>query len=225
MTTADLHRMLMMELDKQPSGAIQSFLRTELDYALNQAYISLINQKYTGHNILQARFEMDPKIGDDLRPLIEITRSNINYGARGNTLTTNISASDVLYVITVKLYSLRGNVITGSYLLKNIPHAAIKPFLQNEENYPWIPNPVYTIDKNELTIYVSPEFRTGNTTYESEVSYLKKPRTIDYNHNPGDEIEVAWGYEIVQLAATLLLENIESPRVSMHNQLVTQTNQ
>lgn len=115
------------------------------------------------------------------------------------------------------------------YKLIPITHAQAIKFLTTTRNIPYIPHPVYTIDTKPihldydythvLNVYSDGKMFAGGTS--GDLLWL---RVCCYQkvNSDADLILVTWADEIIRHAATLALENIESERASMHNQLTQQ---
>lgn len=75
MTTKDLHIAFKVLLDKNAEnvayGGCPAFLDEEVDIFLNQAYLQVVAQKFTGNNTIQQGFEASVKRTADLERLVK----------------------------------------------------------------------------------------------------------------------------------------------------------
>jgi len=119
-----------------------------------------------------------------------------------------------------------------------IPESALNQYLLTPENYPYIPDPVYCFLKDvnlKKSVDTYPAGEVGEAVlvfdpdYISEwkqfgtggiASYVPKAlvKVLCYQEltNDTDEILVGWEHEIINLAADIALNNIESQRTQEH---------
>lgn len=75
MLTSDIHKAFKVIMDKNAEavsfGGCPAFLPEEIDLFLNQAYIEIICNKYTGQNSLNIAFEGSVKRIQDLEGLVK----------------------------------------------------------------------------------------------------------------------------------------------------------
>lgn len=238
MTIQDLHIAIKMELDKGVLSSIPNFTDEQIDYFINSSYLMLINQKFTGNNKLQQAFEDSVKRMSDLKDLVVTVKisGNKSDGGIDNEYSFNISTySDIMYPVQQVLYF---DVITGIKDVRTsvtIKHEDSNKFKYTTNNNPWIPEPVLLYSKDTITAYVDPiDLPRYNDNVELELTYVKQPARLQYwvydtngNKLPnlsGDatqipEVAEHVHLEIVSLAVSMMLDNIESQRVQTQPQI------
>lgn len=231
MTIQDLHIAIKMELDKNVISGYPSFTEEQIDYFINRAYLMLINQKFTGHNELQAGFEGNTKRIADLNDLIVRLdlAGNIVDGNEYHFSTT--SANDILYVVS-QLVEF-GDAIRKTVI--DIDHSIINKFILSDVNNPWIPEPAITWERDKARVFVDPiDMDDYPSTATLRIEYIKLPVRLQFylydgsgNRTPNmsgtatqiPEIAEHVHQEIVSVAIDLMLDNIESQRIQTHPQI------
>ena len=120
MKISDLHKAFKVLMDKNSEavafGGCPAFLPEEIDLFLNQAYIEVICNKYTGNNTMQVGFEGAVKRIADLQKLIKTdSAQNLVYPyASSNVLTLSLKTEkslrecsmQIVYSIMIMKYQL-----------------------------------------------------------------------------------------------------------------------
>lgn len=224
MTVSEMHNAFRQQIDKSTSltGSVD-FLSEEIDYWLNEAQERFIKQRMFGTNYKQLVFEQNEKRIDDLRTLVvtstkytltqSTTASNMKYGS----LDVAPSTAPYLYYVNSSVYNSSsvqlqsGNVMQEMYI-----NDYIKDFINN----PYIRRPLVLITGSIISFIHSDEF----IPIQYDITYIKKPMVLTID-TPGTyetntcELSEQTHKEIVTLAASLVIENIESPRVQTYEQL------
>lgn len=226
MKISDLHKAFKVLMDKNSEavafGGCPAFLPEEIDLFLNQAYIEVICNKYTGNNTMQVGFEGAVKRIADLQKLIKTdSAQNLVYPyASSNVLTLSNFFKDgeelkrMFYVDCVLHYD---NEVSTCIL---IDHDKAGKFLQTYNNLPWIDTPVAVLEDNTLKIYIDP-IRMEAEEYTTDITYVKYPELIqhtDYNRNITEVPDYILN-EVVNRAVVIALENIESNRAQTKLQI------
>lgn len=226
MKISDLHKAFKVLMDKNSEavafGGCPAFLPEEIDLFLNQAYIEVICNKYTGNNTLKVGFEGAVKRIADLQKLIKTdTALSLVYPySHSNVLTLSNFFNDgeqlkrMFYVDCVLHFN--GEATTCSLT----DHEKAKGFLQTYNNIPWIETPIAVLEDNTLKIYIDP-IRMSSEQYTADITYIKYPETISYKDYNKDITEVP-DYvlnEVVDRAIEIALETIESQRAQTKVQL------
>ena len=219
MKISNLHTLFKVTLDKNAQaasfGGSPAFLPEEIDHFLNQGYIEVLSNKFTGHNAQQMPFEGSVKRISDLERLVK-TDSNqeLASDATSNVLTLDNFFKDVkgkghrMFFINAVLRFKNG--VTNCEL---VDHRVSKRFLKTYNNDPWIDTPVVTLADNQLHVFVDAHKMHG--PFKIDVTYVKYPEKIDHKNYDNDITEVPEYilYEVVNRAALIALENTESQRV------------
>lgn len=232
MTVSEIHKAFKVQMDKNAAaiafGGCPAFLPEEIDLFLNQAYIEVINNKFTGNNRLQQPFEQSVKRIADLYKLIktdkdvdlQYTDSSSNvlimpnfFKEQDSDATTN---KRMFYVDCVLHFG------SSSANCMLIDHASTKRFLQTYDNLPWIQTPVAALEDNTLKIYFDPKSMVVDD-YSCDITYVKYPEVIDNTKTNIiiDEVPDYVLYEVINRAVVIALENIESQRSQTKLQINT----
>lgn len=236
MKVADIHKTFKLVLDKNADavafGGCPAFLPQEIDSFLNQAYLQVVCNKFTG-SLTQVPFEASVKRTADLQKLIKTDKAiNLSTSINTNELTLNNfygnqykedgtflnSKKRMFYVNSVLNFTDEyGSEIQAACLLIN--HDDANNFKRTYNNDPWIEQPVITIEDNTLKVYI--DNYSMYAPYSLDLTYLKEPDKIDHTI-PSleiDEVSDAVMYEVIERAAILALENIESQRTATKAQI------
>jgi len=224
MTVSEMHNAFRQQVDKSTSltGSVD-FLSEEIDYWLNEAQERFIKQRMFGTNYKQLGFEQGEKRIDDLRTLVVISdkytltqstfASNMKYGS----LDPNPTDAPYMYYINSSVYNVSNiQLQSGNVMQEEYVNDYIKDFINN----PYIRRPFVLIIGTTISFIHGDEF----TPTQYDLTYVRKARTLTINF-PGTyetnicELPQQSHKEIVTLAASLVIENIESPRVQTYEQL------
>lgn len=219
MTILDLHTAFKVNMDKNAQGiafgGCPAFLPEEIDMFLNEAYIQVIHNKYTGTNTRNEGFESGVKRIADLQKLVTTDKSvalvypdsSSNVLVLNDFTTGSNSNKRMLYVDCVLHF---GN---NSATCTLIDHITAKGFLQTYNNLPWVDTPKAVLKDDMLKIFIDP-IKMVSSTYTADITYVKYPTTINYKNynNTITEVPDYILNEVVDRAVVLALENIESGR-------------
>ena len=234
MTLEDMHTAFDVELDKLNGTSYPSFLPEEKDFWLNKAYLMLINQKFTGSNVLGEGFEGGVKRIADLQNLLRTARlTDTSENTTNNLINYEIILSDkMLYFISAIFVQMKDDnqTVDTTIPIRLVTHDVLQNFMATPHNLPYIPYPVGVIDQDQFIIAVDRfEYSKEKTDKcQVEINYIKYPKTFDSSKTNGNstitglqdspEIAEHTHNEIVALAVYLAIENIESPRVQTNVQ-------
>lgn len=224
MKVSDIHKAFKVIMDKNSEavafGGCPAFLPEEIDLFLNQAYIEVLNNKFTGMNTMQIGFEGSVKRIADLESLIKTDKSIVASVETGtNVITVNdFFGSEGVYNRMFYITSvLHFEDNTSTCVL--VDHDSVRKFLKAYNNDPWIDTPVSTLEDNKLKVYV--DTHTMKAPYTLDITYVKFPIKIDYT-TPNTEINEVPDrvmYEVINRAVVIALENIESKRTETKLQI------
>ena len=221
MTVSEIHKAFKVIMDKNAEavafGGCPAFLPEEIDLFLNQAFIEIVSNKFTGQNILQVPFEGSVKRVADLEGLVK-TDTNISLTAIPNTNVLTLddfSNSDtrMFYVTSILHFN------NGSSICVLVSHEDARRFLKTYNNDPWIDTPVSTLENNRLKIMI--DTYTMEPPYTMDITYVSFPPRID-STEPTTDITVVPDrvlYEVINRAVIIALENIESRRIETKAQI------
>lgn len=219
MTVLDLHTAFKVNMDKNAQGVAfggcPAFLPEEIDMFLNEAYIQVIHNKYTGSNTIKTAFEQSIKRIADLQKLV-VTDSGISLvypDPNSNVLLLNNFSNgknDTLRMLYVDCVLHFGN---NSATCTLIDHTTAKQFLKTYNNDPWVNTPKAVLKDDTLKIFIDSHEMVADS-YTADLTFIKYPTKIDYTEY-NKEITDVPDYvlnEVVDRAVTMALENIESGR-------------
>lgn len=194
-------------------GGCPAFLPAEIDLFLNQAYIEVISNKYTGTNVMQVPFEGSVKRISDLEKLVKTDYSvAVSFDSSSNVLTMDnfhnaTGQNQRMFYVTAIVHF--GNSSTTCTLTD---HDSARRFLKTYNNDPWVETPISTLQDNKLKVYI--DTHSMATPYSIDITYVKFPSKID-SSTPSviiDEVPDRVMYEVINRAVLIALENIESKR-------------
>lgn len=254
MTTKDLHIAFKVLLDKNSEsiayGGCPAFLDEEVDIFLNQAYLQVINQKFTGNNTIQQGFEVSVKRTSDLEKLVKtdhlvpVVRGFANVLELKNAFTKEKPAGNGdqgegnnnckrLYFVSARLLwdftkdsgpNVLERIGINTAPVSLVNHNVAQKFLMTHNNHPYIPTPIATMEDDSLLIYVDPyKMLTTENKYYLDLTYVKYPSTIDHNKPTDtlDNLPDSVMDEVVNRAVLIALDNIEAPRTQQKSQINT----
>lgn len=227
MTTATAHKNLKVILDKNAQGVAfggaPAFIDAELDIFLNQAQNEIFSNKFTGNNVLKQGFEQTLLRTSELDKFVQ-TDDNIfaKHTEYNEFVLDNVhNDGNRLILLEVMLY-----MQSHQSVCMILNHQQVRPFKQTYNNIPWIDTPVCTIENDSMLFYVDPimmqddEYSPSDNGYEVKLTYVRPPKPFNYL-KPNEELEFSDDImeEIINRAAVLALENIESQRTQLKAQI------
>lgn len=227
MTNEVAHKNLKVIIDKNAQGVAfggaPAFLDAELDIFLNQAQNEIISNKFTGNNVLQQGFEANALRMSELDKLV-CTDDNV-YAVHTDynefVLDNVHNDGNRLIILQVMLHMQSHQTICSMF-----DHTNVRLYKQTYCNTPWIEIPVYTIEDNKLYVYIDPimmedvNFAPSAEGYEVKLTYVRPPIRFNYLQ-PKQELEFSDDImeEIINRAAVIALESIESQRATTKTQI------
>lgn len=242
MTHKDIYTKFMIEYDKaNVASSYPSLTEYEIATILDKAYNALIAQKFTGNNPRRSSFESDNKSISDLQPLI---KTDVCTGSldSANSFSANLPDGFLYYISSCIEHTISKESKPMDELavriinVKLVDHNTANKFLISPTNLPWVKTPVCYIEGNEITVIYDPMMQDLET--DIYVTFIKKPNTFVKENLTGkntyltfveekDEngkVIVPKGYEfecndtvaeeLISLAVTFALENVESQRLN-----------
>lgn len=242
MTHNDIYTKFMIEYDKaNVASSYPSLTEYEIATILDKAYNALIAQKFTGNNPRRSSFESDNKSISDLQPLI---KTDVCTGSldSANSFSANLPDGFLYYISSCIEHTISEKSKPMDELavriinVKLVDHNTANKFLISPTNLPWVKTPVCYIEGNEITVIYDPMMQDLET--DVYITFIKKPNTFVKENLTGkntyltfveekDEngkVIVPKGYEfecndtvaeeLISLAVTFALENVESQRLN-----------
>ena len=241
MTHKDIYTKFMIEYDKaNVASSYPSLTEYEIATILDKAYNALIAQKFTGNNPRRSSFESDNKSISDLQPLI---KTDVCTGSldSANSFSANLPDEFLYYISSCIKHTISeeskpmDEFTTRIVNVKLVDHSTANKFLVSPTNLPWVKTPVCYIEGNEITVIYDPMMQDLET--DVSVTFIKKPNTfvkenltegtcftfVEKKNEDGNvivpdaykfECNDTVAEELISLAVTFALENVESQRLN-----------
>lgn len=221
MKVSDIHKAFKIQMDKNAEsvsfGGCPAFLPEEEDLFLNQAFIEVISNKFTGMNSQQVPFEGGVKRIADLENLVKTDYDiSASFDSSSNVLTVENFSNNNTRMFYVDAVLHFGSKQSNCVL---ISHENARRFRKTYSNDPWIDIPVSTLENNKLIVYIDTHSMTE--PYTVDITYVSFPPKIDYTQADKEITEVPERvlYEVINRAVVIALENIESKRTETKVQI------
>lgn len=203
----------MIEYDKAGiTSSYPSLTEYEVATILDKAYLALIAQKITGNNPRRSTVESDVKAVSDLKGLI--TTDECAIAANSDSVVGNRRKWSLP---TGFLYFIGGTIRNTP--MKLIPHESAEKFFYTPYNNPWIKIPVCYIEGDHL--FTLEEYKQSYTNSDVvNITYIKEPskfanmQSNNMNTSTTFECNDSMVEELISLAVTFALENVESSRLN-----------
>ena len=228
MTIAEMHIAVKLELDKTASLELPAFEPEEISYWLNSSIRRFVKSRYGGANNKGTGFEETQKRTDDIRTLIEretvTTPSSSSDYPNGYIYTLPVEGSGVgseNYWVTLSEQCMIS--VDGTTSLVGITECTMDEYRQKLDDpysehilHYQTAKPLRLFD-NESVVLIT----DGNYTITSYyLTYLKKPAEVQLSGSlvigVNCDLPEHTHDEIVKLAVSMMLENIEQPRYSTY---------
>ena len=218
MTHNNIYNKFLIEYDKaNVTSSYPSLTEYEAATIFDKAYNALIAQKVTGNNVRRAPFEADIKAISDLQGLVVIWNQK-RLSNSFNIASYNLP-SDFLYFVDAYLGQRLDNPMDDiEKRLVNVQivdHQTANKFIINNSNMPWIKHPVAYIEDGKINIVYDP-YDKPDTDHLS-ITYIKQPQKFVKENLFDDtefELNDTVAEELISLAISFALENVESPRLN-----------
>jgi len=230
-----MHIAVKLELDKSSALELPAFEPEEIDLWLNNAIRKFVKTRYSGMNSKGQSFEQSQKRTDDLRTLykqVTILPESYDSSHMANSYIFKLPVEDSGeggedYWLTI-MEQVSHSAISGlsgitECTLDEYPQKVADPFSEHHLHYGDAkPLRIYGVTNGSDEVWLASD---GNYTInEYHLAYLRKPATVD-NIPAGTtdcDLPEHTHDEIVKLAVSMMLENIEQPRYQTYqNELNT----
>lgn len=235
MTYQEVYDKFMIEYDKATvTASYPSFTQYEICTFLDKAYLALIAQKLTGNNPRGIGFEGDVKAIHDLQgllyyPTFSISPIDPDFRYADNVFQARSYLDfNILYIISAQCRII-SQPINKTCKLVSL-ETARKSFV-TDSNYPNVKTPLLFLGSDDdnttpfVYIVLDPDFvkRLNRERLFLYIRAIAKPSSfIDHMQNlqiVDFELNDEMAGELVNLAVTMALENIQSPRLQTKAQL------
>lgn len=227
MTVSEMQNALLLKLDKSASFQVAAFEPEDLLFWLNEAQDVLLKQKVFGNNPRGTRYGEGLKRMEDISPLVvysdELTYDAVSgplkahaYHPNVATLIISDNISDYLYYVGADVHIVDPHAPTNNVPQESmlVEESVIGKLIATPYNDPVLRQCYIYLKEGEVNVIYDP-FATLSSIY---VSYIRKPGKL-VTETPGEgevntsELPEHVHSEIVDLAVSMLLENIESQRL------------
>ena len=205
MTIGAMHAEFKLLMDKADAGGSPSFLASEIDRFLNAAIERFITKRAFGNNPRRTSFEEDQKRRDDLRNIIkDHTNSTFkqNASSKPNGWFTTLP-KDYRHSINEECTITGGTRVS----VKPITYDRYNKIINDPFNTP-DGSEVYRLDYSKDSV----ELISAIEPTKYYLRYLSTPRDVSMQGSISCILAEHTHREIVRMAVTEALENIEDPR-------------
>jgi hypothetical protein len=216
MTVDEAHIEFEITLDKRSTSQAPEMPAEVIDYFLNEAQARFVKTRYNKNNIYKAGFEENQKRTEDLRTLVvteEIAVSSVDYeDDEYYQVDLSTTASQYWFYLRGRAQVTKDNCGATWTRVKVIQQDDLEKVKIDPFNKPTYTRPVIYFENGNILV-----ISDGTFTVDSfKLTYLKEPAQVDSISNPQVEFDMPehTHKEIVQLAADIAIENIESQRIN-----------
>lgn len=224
MTIAEAHIEFDVTLDKRFTSQTPELPPEIIDYFINEAQARYVKTRYGKNNFYQAGYEEIQKRTDDLKNIVKtviIDTTDVSY--EDDVVRANLDDADNYW------FFLRGRVLSSNASCgeqwkkpKRVQQDDLETVREDPFNKSYYEQPVIYFEDGDVFILNDGTF----TTPQYKLTYLQKPSVVNVGTYGGPVVEFNMPEhthkEIVQLAAMIAVENIESPRVQTLTQQLGQ---
>lgn len=229
MTIEQFHREFKVFFDKVDSSAYPEFQDGEIDIYLNEAQERIIKLRYGKNNIYRAGFEEIQKRTDDLKNLVKTRFCTVteetSYSVVGDTVyraslsslfddaeLTTQSVDNYMFYIKSIAETTKGDCKTWSRV-KLVQQDDVSSIGGDPFNKPTFTRPIIFFEDSDIFVWTAKDCSISSF----QVTFLKRPALMNIGTYEGDKTECELSEhlhkELLQLAITIAIENIQSPRV------------
>ena len=228
MLITDAHIEFEITLDKRSTSVAPEMPPEVIDYFINEAIARFVKTRYAKNNIYKAGFEETQKRTEDLRTLVSTevqTTIAVPY-EDDNYVQVDIPGFTGLYWFYLRMsaYVTKENCGSKYQEVKLVQQDDLQRVLRDPFNKPVFDKPVAYFENGNILLVSDDSF----TITQAKVTYLRAPAIVNVGTYGGTPAVVEFDLpdhthkEIVQLAADIAIENIESQRINtIKQQLAT----
>ena len=220
-----MHLSFKQGLDKFDSKNYPNLEPEEIDLVLNQAQEAFVKQRYGYNNTKKEAFEQTQKRIEDLYTLIKSVRltpltntsENINDYSVFVQLPTDHWIT-IQELTNITYLDCNSNSSTEDVYTKPIQHNDYSKLISNPFGQPTDEKVLRLMTQQGVELLHS----STSTISEYKIRYIKEPVRIDNVTIPNVDCELSnhTHQEIVNIAISIALENIEAQRIKTYIQVV-----
>jgi hypothetical protein len=215
MTIAEAHIEFDITLDKRFTSQTPEFPPEVVDYFMNEGLARYVKTRYGKNNLYRAGFEEIQKRTDDLKNIVKtviIETEPVDYEENVDRVDIDLAPGYWFF--------LRGRVLVNNEScgdkwkkLTLVQQDDLETVEGDPFNKTYYDEPVGYFEDGDIFVQNDGSF----TTPKYKLTYLRKPAVVNVGTYGGPVVEFDMPEhthkEIVQFAAMIAVENIESPRV------------
>lgn len=216
MDISNMHIAVKLELDKSSALELPAFEPEEIDFWLNNAIRKFVKTRYSGMNVKGTSFEQTQKRTDDLRTLLvvdtisSISSSQASRFENGSKWDLPVdywfSIRETISVwMTTPAEIFHWGVIESTW--DEIDARLLDPYSEHILHYN-VAKPIRLFNGETIEIITDGNYNIGAIV----MTYIKAPVTVDLSGTTDCDLPEHTHDEIVKLAVSMMLENIEQPR-------------
>jgi len=219
-----MHISFKQGLDKFDSKNYPNIEPEEIDLLLNQAQDTFVKQRYGFNNVSKSPFERDQKRIEDLKEVIvsDFITPQVNgpYNINANSVFAPMPQDHWITVqelanITRKDCNGIDEEVKGVYV-QAIQHNDYSKLISNPFAKPTQDKVLRMSTKYGAELLHDP----GCTINLYKIRYIKQPVRIDITNSVDCELSLMVHQEIINIAISIALENIEAERIKTFIQVV-----
>jgi len=224
MTISEMHTAIKQHLDKTSALELPVFEPVEIDFWLNDAIRKFVKTRYSGMNTKRESFEETQKRTDDLRTLIKnFTETHTGLGSFPNSSYYYLPVEGSSYGSEDYWFALQEEAtisVGGTETRVGITECTLDEYKQKLDD-PFSEHKLHYGTAKPLRIFMGVQvnliYDTGYTVTDYHLTYLRKPATVKVTATAVNcDLPEHTHDEVVKMAASMMLENIEQPRYQSH---------
>jgi len=213
-----MHIAFKQGLDKFDSKDYPNLEPEEIDLVLNQAQEAFIKQRYGYNNFKKEAFEQTQKRVEDLYTLVKSDRLTVTPNSANNIDSNSVFVTlpndhwiTIQELTNITYSDSNGNTATEDVYTKPIQHNDYSKLINNPFAKPTKEKILRLTTRDGVELLHEP----GSTVNSYKLRYIKEPAKMDVLSTPqvDSELPEQAHQEIVNLAISIALENIESTRI------------
>lgn len=211
-----MHTSFKQGLDKFDSKNYPNLEPEEIDLLLNQSQDAFVKQRYGYNNTKKQSFEQTQKRTEDLKTLVKsasiVPAANSANNINSNSVFATLPEDHWLTVqeLTNITYSDCNNAsVTKDVYTEVLQHDDYSKVINNPFSKPLDDKVLRLVTSDGVELLHS----SSSSVNSYKIRYIKKPVNVDLTNSINSELPEITHQEVVNLAISIALENIESPRV------------
>lgn len=229
----EMHISFKQGLDKFDSNNYANIEPEEIDLVLNQAQDAFVKQRYGSNNLAKNSFESSQKRTEDIKNIVKRAialtgvQSLPTLTIHPNNPITNIDANSVFvdlpaehWIIvqeqaTIQSKDCHGDITDNPVKVIAIQHNDYNHIIKNPFTKPSELKVLRLMTEDGIELLHSKD--TSIVGYK--ITYIRQPQRIDIFNSIDCELSEMVHQEIINLAISISLENLEAKRIQTYTQV------